>query len=95
MSTSETKDSRALHGVTDVAKGTSSKANDGETALSTGVNGVGKIIISYITIGSALVKLGSTIHDGYDSSKMYVNKTAMSGTVYALEGCYAPICTSA
>lgn len=78
-----------------MAKNTSSMANDGETALSTGVNGVGKIMIPYITIGSILVALGEASPNGADSSKMLNNKTAISGTVYTFEGCYAPMCTSA
>lgn len=49
---SETKDSEANHGATKVTKGALPDANEGETTVSTGVNGVGKIITSYMTIGS-------------------------------------------
>lgn len=79
--TSLAHNTNARHGVTYVTKDTLPNANEGETAVSTGVNGVGKLMMSKIALGSSCLKIGLTKPTGEDTIYMFVDKSAGKGSV--------------
>lgn len=61
-----------------MAKDTDSIATYGDSRPSTGLNGVGKIMTTDVTIGSALV-IGLVTPGGEESTGCKLNDTAWSG----------------